>query len=66
MADASSLMRPGAMTALWATRLMIRSLREAHLTEHHSYKVSDTVEIDDVVDCMREDYAERGTGRGHS
>ena len=66
MADASSSMRPGVMTALRATRLMIRSLREAHLTGDHSYEMSDTAEIVDAVGCMREDYAERETRRGHS
>ena len=63
MADASSSMRPGAIAALWARKLVVRSPEEIDLGEHHSCEVSDIVEIDDAGGCTREGFVEEETGR---
>lgn len=66
MARASSSMRRGVIAASWVRKLVVRLLEEVGLGEHHSYALYDTVEVDEAVDCIREDYLEEGTGRGHS
>lgn len=66
MADASSLMRRGAIAASRARKLVVRLQKEVDLGGHRLCEVSDTVEIDDADGYIREDYVEEGTGGSHS